>query len=301
MPYAQTPPQVLYPNIQTNSWVVISRLSEAPVRVVPNLGLLNHSSEFAIPLPTGRIPQKTVDVTLDVQKYDDLGRPLYDDGLGGETTDDVDVDGNPRDPVLVSVTEEMIVNLRDNPEQFTLSETLALAEQDFIDHFSFYNGCKIIIFDSRYDAISIYQEQQRASGFATATHPIFVGPIYGSFAPPADPDETPRGHLMLIAPEIPGVEWYYQIRHGAAGDNALTGPIADIEQASRVGYNGGSEIWRMYPLENFQIVTARVTDSAGNIVSYYWVRTGENGSVQLEQPYPVIPFIAILARDTGGA
>lgn len=294
MPYSLLPPEVLYPNIDTDLWVVISRLSETPVRVVPNLGLVNHASEFALPLPTGIIPQKLVSVNIDVQKYDDLGRPLYDDGLGGETTDEVDGNGDPLEPFLISITEERIINLRDDPEEFTLTEVIELVQDDFLSNFSFYDSCMVILFDDRYDSTAIYQEQQVNSGFASASHPIFVGPIFTSFASEPDDDTAPRGHLMLVAPQIEGVEWYFQIRHGVDEGSGYTGPIVDIEQASRL-----EEIYRLYPLENFPVYKSNITD-AGNVeVSYFWLRTGETGSTVINPPYPIIPFLIFLSRSSG--
>lgn len=293
--FSLLPQEILYPPIETDLWVVISRLNELPVRTVPNLELVNHSSEFALPLPTGRVPSKAVNIDAEVQMYDDVGRPLYDDGLGG-TVDDEDIDGNPLGPLTETVTEERVVNLRDNANLFTLTEVMQLVESDFLSKYSFYDWSKLVIFDERYDSVSIYEEQQQASGFASGGYPLFLGPFFGIF----DSATEPRGHLMVVAPVIDGIDYYFQIRHGVAGVNGMKGPVADIAQASRLANTGdGGEITRLYPLENLQVTEEMLTDAAAVENHYFWIRTGENNRFVQPKPYPTIPFIIVLGKSTG--
>lgn len=294
MPYSQLGATVHYPKIQTDVWVIISRLSRVPVRVVPDLRLVNHASEFALPIPTGVIPEKVVVLSEEVQDFDGLARPIYDDGSPEGTVDAVDGNGAAYPPKLITVNEERVVSLRSNPELFGITEIISIIETDFKNKFPFYNWAKLVIFDEAYDSTPIYQGQQEATGFAAGGHPLFIGPIQGTF----DTLTTPRGYLMLVSPNIEGIDYYMQIRHGVAGVNGAKGPILDIEQASR--QSTGGEIFRLYPLENTAITETMLTDASDTEITYFWIRSAINGRVRLERPYPVIPFLIILGRTTGG-
>lgn len=295
MPYSQLPPNVSYPDVNTDLWVILSRLQEHPIRTVPRLDLVSHAAEFALPLPTGRIPEKVIQVTEDYQAYDALNRPLYDDGMVG-TVDPIDTGtGLPFPPFLESVTEDVIVNLRDSPQEFSLAEVFRIVEKDFITKFPFYDYAKLIVFDDRFDTISTYEGQQEASGFASASHPIFLGPVFGLF----DRNTSPRGHLMLVAPTIAGVDWFFQIRHGL-NVGGSKGPVSDLAQASRLTNSGtGGEARRIFPMENFPVSAAALTDAATIETTHFWIRTAVNHSVALQRPYPIIPFVMILGRSTG--
>lgn len=290
MPYSQLPPTILYPPIATDVWVVISRLSEKPVRVVPNLNSVNHASEFALPFPSGEIPTKVVDVSFDKQIIDDLARPIYDDDTMEGTSEDLDIDGEPLPPKMSNVSESRLVTLRDYPDQFTLQEIFQYVVRDFLKAFPFYNDGTLLVFDDRFDAVSLYQDKQHTSGFATGGHPIFMGPIQFRF----DASSDPRGHLLLVAPEIKGINWFFQIRHGATGVNGQKGPIDDLQQASRQG-----EVFYLYPMANVPVTADMLTDSSNVEVTYGWIRTGENGLAIIQKPVPVIPFIVLLRRSTG--
>jgi len=301
MPYSQLPAELYYPPIDTSAWVVISKLTELPDRTVPSLQSVNHSSEFALPFPTGKFPSKTVSVSVSKQKFDDLGRPLYYDG-SSDTTEDQDVDGNFYPPSLETIYEEKTVNLRDEPEYFSLKEVTDAVENDFLNKFPFYNWARLITFDDRYSSLPTFASKQGASGFASASHPFFVGPIPFETtitAPPEgiDPedDPVPRAHLLLVAPELPGINWYWQRRHGSStGGN--TGPIEDIGQASRLG-----EIFRMVPMNNFPVMALYTLDADGVDNDKFWLRTGLNGTYIVNVPYPVVPFILLLGRSSGSA
>lgn len=290
MPFNMQPPTVAYPAVQTNAWIVISRLSETAVRVVPNLSFVNHASEFALPIPSGVIPYKIATRDIEVQKRDALGRPLYLDGVV-ETVED-SVSGVSLPPAMETVSEEQLVSLRDYPSQFTMAEVFAAVQADFLKAFPFYNTANLIVFDDRYDGASVYQDQQEASGLASGAHPLFIGPIPGQW----DLGSTPNGHLLLVAPALDGIKWYYQRRYGIAGTSGGKGPISDIEHASRL-----DNIFSIEPMKNTPITDAMVTDDAAVSATHYWIRTGESGQSNLQRPYPIIPFIILLGRSTGSA
>ncbi len=295
MPYTQLPGQISYPDVSTSAWVVISRLAEVPVRTVPRLDLLNHASEFALPFPSGRFPQKTITRTEYYQQFDSLGRALYDNGSGG-TTSPVDGSGNPWPPLMVSVSEEVVVNLQDNPDQFTLPEIFHAVEADFLVKFPFYDWARLVVFDDRYDSISIYQNQQTTSGFGSGSHPIFLGPIQGFF----DAGANPSGHILLVAPPLQGVDWVFQIRQGVAGPSGFKGPLADIAMASRQTNSGNTqEVTKIFPMENLALLPKMLTDASSALVTHFWVRTYANNQDVLPVPAPIIPFILILGRSSG--
>lgn len=283
-------PPVLYPPVQTTAWVVISRLSEKVTRTVPNLQLLNHAEEFALPLPTGVYPEKVIERTFDAQKFDDLGNPVYWDGVA-ETIEQFDVDGNAYPPHMEEITEEELVSLDTNPDEFSVPEVFSLVLADFLTAFPFYDTGHIHIFSPDYDTIIGYGDYQETQGLASGSHPVFLGPIQMGF----DTSSDPRGHLLVVAPEILGVSWYFQIRHGVPGPvGGNSGPILDIGQASRQG-----EVHNLYPMENLEITEEMLLDGADNEVTYFWIRSSENGSVVLERPFPVIPFMVFLMRNSG--
>lgn len=290
MSYDQTSNRISYPQVETDVWVVISRMSETPVRVVPTLSAVNQASEFAIPFPTGQIPYKIEAIDIEVQVFDELDRPIYDDGLGG-TTSDIDGDGEPYPPLTETISEDTILSLRDYPTYFTLAEVLNLAQQDFLRAYPFYDSANILLFDDRYDSTSTYEGIQEASGLASGAHPFFLGPIrfYG------DPENATQGHLLLIAPNLEGINWYWQRRHGVAGGGGGVGPIQDLEQASRLG-----EVFRIQPFINFPVTTIMLTDANEIPVetNHYWLRTDAAGGVDLQRPFPIVPFIMILGRST---
>lgn len=297
MPYTLVPPPIIYPDVATKAWVVLSRLLEAPTRTVPRLSLIDNASEFALPFPSGVFPSKAVSRTVDYQEFDGLGRPLYDDGSPEGTTDPDDGAGIHYPPRLVAVEEEVIVNLQDNPDQFTSGEVFRAVERDFLVRYPFYDWAKLIVFDDRFDSISIYQNKQVASGFASASHPVFLGPVQGFF----DSLTDPRGHILLVAPTLPGVDWYFQIRHGVTGGSGGMGPIEDIAQASRqfITTPGDiAEVSRIFPMENTPIEATMLTDAAGVEVTHFWIRTYANNQDRLEAPYPIVPFLLILGRST---
>lgn len=289
MSYSLLPAQLDYPPIDTPTWVVISRLSEEPIRTVPSLDLVNHASEVALPFPTGVFPLKVVQRTFDAQAFDDLNQPLYDDGMGG-TTSDVDIDGNPFPPLRESVTEESTVSLQDSPNLFSAEEVFKLVENDFLKAYPFYTWAKLIIFDDRIDGVSTYQGKQRASGFGSGSHPLFLGP----FVAPFDTSSTPRGHLVLIAPRSQGFNYYFQIRHGVAGGSGFMGPIEDIAQASRQG-----EVYHLFPMENLPISDVMLTDSNSVETSHFWLRSADNGIYLQPDQLPVLPWLMLMGRKTG--
>lgn len=289
MSYDQTPARIAYPQIETNVWVVISRLSETPVRVVPSLSAVNHASEFALPFPTGSVPYKIEPLDIEVQVFDELERPIYDDGEVGGTTSDVDEDGEPLPPLTETISEDTILSLRDYPSMFTLSEVIQLSADDFLRAFPFYDYANILLFDDRYDGTSIYESIQESSGLASGAHPFFLGPI--RFI--GDPDGETQGHLLLVAPNLEGVNWYWQRRHGTVGVGGGVGPIQDLEQASRE-----EEVFRIHPFTNFPVTTVMLTDAEEDETNHYWLRTDAAGGVDLQRPYPIVPYIMILGRST---
>lgn len=290
VPYSQLPPTILYPPVKTSAWVVISRLREVPTRTVPDLNLIDSAEEFALPFPTGRFPQKAAQVNVETQVYDDLDRPLYDDGTPEGTASDVDMDGKYLPPKMSAIVEERLVNLRDSPEQFTLEEVLEAVQHDFLLAFPFYKWSFLHLFDDRRDSVSVYQAKAEVSGFASGGHPLWMGPIQGIF----DPLSSPAGHVLLIAPEMRGINYYLQIRHGIAGANNQKGPIEDVAHASRE-----NEIFHLYPMQDLQLTQSMLTDASGIKVSHFWIRTEASGSFVLDRPFPVIPWILILGRPTG--
>lgn len=304
MSFSQLPATIAYPPVQTGAWVVISRLSETAVGIVPSLDLVNHSSQFALPLPSGTIPKKVQAETIQVQAADALGRPLYDDGMGG-TPSDVDGGGNPLPPKMVALVEESLMTLRDRPEMFTLTEVLQAVLNDFLAAYPFYDYGYLVIFDDRVDSISTYQGMQNVSGLASAAHPLFMGPVFGRFDVTTDPGGTilPRGHLFLVAPDTPGVNYYCQIRHGVAGAGGGTGPLATIAEAAQQGSSPGSnpEVFYLPPFANTPVTKAMLTDNGltPTEVSYFWLRSEANGLVALPTPIPTIPFLVLLGRSTG--
>lgn len=298
MPYSQTPIRVAYPNIQTEAWAVISKLSELPLRVVPSLAFVNHSSEFALPFPTGRVPYKAVTRTVSLQEYNDEGQPLYDDGLGG-TTNETDGNGVPYPPLMDdNATEDQLISLRDFPELFTLEEVREAVVEDFLRAFPFYDQGQLLLFDDRYDGTTAYQGQQAVSGLASGSHPFFLGPFQGQF----DATTDPRGHFLLIAPLIEGASWFFQIRHGVAGlVYGFKGPIADLDIASRQQDTDYQELTPVTPMVNLPLIPKFLTDGADpNVeVSHFWLRS--RVSTILQPPYPIIPFCLILLRGTGAS
>jgi hypothetical protein len=257
---------------------------------VPSLDLVNHASEFALPFPTGEYPSKVTTTTTQVQQRDALGRPIYDDGLGG-TTNDLSNTGTPLPPLMGTVTEQQTVSLQDQPTAFSLDEVRSAVENDFVVKYPFYDWCKVHIFDDRLDPVSAYQGLTRASGFASAGHPLFMGQMQISL----DLSTNPMGYLMLVAPVIPKVDWFFQIRHGVVV-SGQKGPLSDLLQAQRFG-----EAYQLFPLEVFTITPAVMTDGAGVVTSHFWLRTQAHAAAIIEPPYPVIPWLAFLGKHTAQA
>lgn len=296
MSYTQTPPTVSYASVVTDAWCVISRLSELPTRTVPSLTLVNFASELALPFPTGNFPTKSIAQTNNYQGYDSLGRPLYDNGSGG-TTSPTDGSGNPLPPLMESVTEQVVISLQDQPTQFSTTEVIQAVIDDFLTSYNgFYDWGKLVTFDDRFDTISVYENQQVASGFGSGAAPIFMGPIQGYF----DPSTDPGGYILLVAPTLQGIDWLFQIRHGVVGSSGFTGPIADIPTASRQ-VNGGNtqEVTKLYPMQNTPIPHIGLVDASNQFVNHFWVRTYPNNQASLPNPASIIPFILILGRSSG--
>lgn len=284
------PSRILYPPVQSTAWVVISRLAEAPTRTVSNLSLVDSVEEFALPFPTGRFPSKYVSFPFSRQAIDALNRPLYDDGSPSGTSATTDISGNSLPPKMVSDTEQRLVSLQEYPELFTLAEVYKAVQDDFLAQYPLYKWTYLTCFDDRTDSASVYQGQQEVSGFGSGGHPLFFGPIQGEFDASADP----AGHLLLVAPPIHGVNYYFQIRHGVSGTSGHKGPLLDLSQASR---NGG--VANVYPMQDLVVTQAMLTDQSGAKVTHFWIRTAVDGTSLLERPYPVIPWIMILGRPTG--
>jgi len=257
------------------------------------LGYVNHSSEFALPFPTGRVPYKAATRGLDVQDYTELGQPLYDDGSPEGTTNDTDGFGVPYPPLMVAVSEDQLVSLRDFPELFTLEEVKNAVVEDFLRAFPFYDQGQLVLFDDRYDAVTRYADQQAVAGLASGSHPFFLGPFQGEF----DQETNPRGHFLLVAPTIDGTSWYFQIRHGIAGPSGFKGPIQDIGQASRQQDETYQELTPILPMVNLPLAPEMLTDANGDEVSHFWVRSEVSGL--LNPPYPSVPFLLVLLRSTG--
>jgi hypothetical protein len=280
-PYTQTPPTISYPAVSTNAWVVISRLAETPTRTVASLTLVNGASELGLPFPTGNFPTKTITQVEEYQSYDSLGRPLYDNGSGG-TTSPTDDDGNALPPLMTSVSEQVVISIQDQPTQFSTTEVIQACINDFLTSYNgFYDWGKLVVFDDRYDTISVYENQQVASGFGSGAAPIFMGPIQGYF----DPTTDPGGYILLVAPTLQGIDWLFQIRHGIAGTSGFTGPIADIPTASRQVNSGNTqEVTKLYPMQNTPIPHIGLVDATGQFVNHFWVRTYANKQADVPNP-----------------
>jgi hypothetical protein len=275
---------------------VFSRLAETPTRTVPSLSLINFASELALPFPTGNFPTKSITQTEQYQSYDSLGRPLYDNGSGG-TTSPVDGSGNALPPLMESVTEQVVISLQDQPTQFSTTEVIAAVINDFlVSYNNYYDWGQLVVFDDRFDTISVYANQQVTSGFGSGSAPIFLGPIQGYF----DPITDPGGYILLVVPTLPGFDWLFQIRHGVAGTSGFHGPIADVPIASRQ-VNGGNtqEVTKLYPMQNTPIPHIGLVDATNQIVNHFWVRTHPNNEAAIANPPSIIPFILILGRSSG--
>lgn len=296
MSYTQIPPTVSYASVATQSWCVIDRLSELPVRTVPSLTLINAASELALPFPTGVFPTKTITQTQQYQEYDSLGRPLYDNGSGG-TTSPTDGSGNALPPLMETVSEQIVVSLQEQPGLFSVTEVIAAVINDFLLSYNgYYDWGKLVVFDDRYDTISVYANQQIASGFGSGSAPIFLGPIPGYFSPTTDP----AGSILLVAPTLQGIDWLFQIRHGIVGTSGFTGPIQDVPTASRQTNSGNTqEVTKLYPMENTPIPHIGLVDASNQFVNHFWIRTYPNNQAVPANPPSVIPFLLILGSSTG--
>jgi len=298
--YSQLINTVHYPKFDTPLWVVIDRITERPTRVVEGIHKVRHHAEIALPLPSGEMPEKSVEIPYLVQRFNNLTQPLYDNA-GSPTTDDVDGSGVPYPPFLVSAQEEIDVNLRDAPNLFSLDEVVAQMKVDILDRYPFYDQIHFILFDDRLDSLSLYGDQYESTGFGAGSVPFMIGPIQATFGTPdgvtAIADEV-LGHVMLMAPNVGWVEYFLQIRHGL-DIGGKTGPLVDIEQATRT--TPLPEVYRINPFEDFALTTEVLRDNATVPVdnSYFWIRARYKPYANLLVEGHVFPWIAILIRTSG--
>jgi hypothetical protein len=174
--YSQLINTVHYPDFDAPLWVVIDRITEKPTRIVESIYKVRQHSEIALPLPSGELPEKSLEVPYMVQYFDHLSRPVYWTG-STTTTEDVDGNGVPYEPYLVPVQEEVDVTLRDAPELFTLDEVIDHVKEDILRRYPFYDQIHFILFDDRLDSLALFGDQYESTGFGAGSIPWMVGPM----------------------------------------------------------------------------------------------------------------------------
>ena len=299
--YLQDKIEVLYPPVGAGAWVVISRSTERPDRITHDLSQVDMAAEFALPLPTSSFPTKFVDSEVEYQLYDDTGLPIYDDGNPDGTTSPESDSGLPWPPKTQTETVQTEVNMLSNPGAFSLEEVSRAVVNDLLSFYGFYTWGQLILFDDRQSSLPSFEGLSGASGLGCGSHPLFIGPIQGRFSAveyqqgdndgPPSPSSAPVGHIMVVAPEVEGANWYFQISHGTTESNNFSGPVRDIPQASRLG-----EIFRIFPMCNIVVAPTMVL-SKGRQVHHFWVRTGDQDPSNFQEKSPVIPWIAVLGKD----